>query len=414
MSGQSDVRRTLETVIAAAVSAAMALAYLVIVGRTLGPAEYADFSAALSVIYFFAIALTPVTPTLARVIAAMSVRGDIAGAARLRSSTLRNAAVALAAVAIAGAAVATPIARLLHFGTATTPLLAIVTASIFALLSVDRGALQGLLLFRQYNLSIVIETGLRLVGALILVKAVRMSAPSALVSYAAGVVVAEVAIAIVLSHTLPVASAARVDWQPLKTLAVPMFALMIAVAIFQNADMLAVKRWFAATPSGLYGAATALAKSFGVLFVPLYVLTGPILTRLYEARQPILRPALVFCGWFLLLSAVPLAIVILWPDVLVRVLYGPQFTASAPLIAPLGGVAIVTYCALLLVQVLITAEAFAFLRIYAAGAVVMLGGLFLFHDSFAHVIIVLYVSQLIVLGGVISALFRFNASRPAV
>ena len=52
------MRRTIELIAAAGTAALLTIAYLVYVARNIGPVEYADFSAALSVIYFFGVALS--------------------------------------------------------------------------------------------------------------------------------------------------------------------------------------------------------------------------------------------------------------------------------------------------------------------------------------------------------------------
>ena len=62
---------------------------------------------------------------------------------------------------------------------------------------------------------------------------------------------------------------------------------MVAAALYQNIDMMAVKRWFPPVTAGEYGAAAALAKMFGAVFTPLYVLTGPVLTQHHERGEPL-------------------------------------------------------------------------------------------------------------------------------
>lgn len=400
--------RALETIIAAGISAVLALGYLIAAGRALGPVAYADFAAALSVIYFFAMILTPVTPTLARVIAAMSVRNESGSIAALRSDVLRQSLFVAGAISVLGA-IASPIAaHILHFQSSLTFALAVAIAAFFALLSIDRGVLHGLLMFRDYNVSTIVETGVRLAGALALFTLARRSATLALWSYAAGVLLAEVIIALRLRSALPEKPDAVTDWRPLKRLAAPMVGLMLAVAVFQNADMLVVKRWFANEQSGQYGAATALARSFGVLFVPLYVLAGPILTRAHEEGRRIVRTATALLGIFLALSIIPLALLIARPELIMRLLYGEAFVPAAHLVAPLGGAIILMYCSLMLVQVLITVHSFAFLRIYGVVAVLQTIALLVHHDSFRDVISVLYAGQAIVLAGVIVLIRRFS------
>ena len=72
-------------------------------------------------------------------------------------------------------------------------------------------------------------------------------------------------------------------------LASPLLLLLLASAVYQNADMLAVKRWLPAAIAGQYGAASAMTRAFGVLFVPLYIISGPMLVALHEKGQSIVE-----------------------------------------------------------------------------------------------------------------------------
>lgn len=402
-----NVARAAETVIAAGAAAVLTMIYLILVGRALGPADYADFAAALSVMYFCGVALTPVTPTIARVVASLSVRGEHDSIAVLRRGALRVTAIATGIAAIVAIAVSPLIARWLHLRSTVTIVLAIVAAVLFALLSVDRGVLHGAMRFRTYNVSVVAEAAVRCLGAVILLWLAGASAPVALISYVVSHAVGELVILPRLPRGAP--RDAEPDWTPIATLAKPMFALMIAVALTQNADMLAVKHWFAAHDSGLYGAASALARSFGVVFVPLYVMAGPLLTARHEAQQPVVALAVRFTLTFLALAAIPLVVLIVAPEPVMRILYGDAFTGAAPLVAPLAGVIVLMYCALMLVQALITRGDFRFLRIYAAGAIVLVGGLAFFHANFRDIVAVLYASQVVVLAGVAFLITRSRA-----
>ncbi len=406
----TSLRRTLEAILAAGISAALTLGYIIFVGRALGPIDYADFSASLSLIYLFAVALTPITPTLSRVVATLAVREDWAAIRGVRRDVMRRAVMWLAGLTIAGLAVSPFVARALKLRSPITFCLAIVAAVFFALLSIDRGVLQGLMRFRQYNLNILIESSVRCFGAILLFSVVSRSTNLALASYVAAIVLAEATLALRLRREWRTTEQRPADWNQISRLALPMFGLMICVAIFQNADMLAVKRWLTPAESGLYGAATAMAKGFGVLFVPLYVLSGPILSALHESKRPLLGTILRFEAWFLALSAVPLLIYAILPDAILGLLYGQAFIGAAPLLLPLAGVSIITHSSLMLVQLLITVHDFRFLRVYAVMCAAQIAGLVFFHQSVGQILTVLYVCQSVVLVVVIAMISRDHAA----
>jgi O-antigen/teichoic acid export membrane protein len=201
----------------------------------------------------------------------------------------------------------------------------------------------------------------------------------------------------------------RVDGSEVRKVVLPITLLMFAVAAFQNSDMLVVKRFFTPATSGVYGAATALARAVGILFVPLYVIVSPILSGLHESGKPVFRATLGFTGVFLALVAIPLITIAGWSEPIVTLLYGRAFGAAAPLLLPLAGIAVIMYASLMLSQALITIGDHSFLIAYGVLAVVQVAALVRFHATFRDVFLTLYAVESTVLVAV--ALFFFRAWR---
>jgi O-antigen/teichoic acid export membrane protein len=390
-------------------AAVLTMGYVVLTGRILGPSEYSDFSAALSLIYFFAVTTSPLTPTIGRMIARLSARGDMPAIAALRRAVMVRTVLWLGLAALVGVALSPFLARLLNFRSALPVALALIASLLCAIVSIDRGLLHGLLRVRAYNVNTFVEAFVRFAGALILLRTVSASASSSLVSYVAGFVVAEILILATFRQG-PTHEVAPADRTEFKRLLIPMSILMLAVAILQNTDMLAVKRWAQASDAGLYGAAAALARGFGVVFVPLYVFSGPILAHAHEKGRRITSEALQLCGWFVAASTPALVVLALWARPIVVLLYGPVFAAAADFIVPLAGVAIITYLALLAVQVFITIDDFRFLGVYVAGAALQIVLLAVFHNTIASVLTVLYVCQGAILLVVSAMLWRVRTA----
>ena len=148
------MRRTLELLAAGGVSALLTIGYLIYVGRALGPAAYADFSTSLAFIYLVAIALSPLSPAIARITARRHARGDAASVEGLRRGVITPIVVAIAAGAAILALPVYGLSKLLRFESPVPMMLALGSALGFAVLSTDRGFLQGLFRFRAYNSSI--------------------------------------------------------------------------------------------------------------------------------------------------------------------------------------------------------------------------------------------------------------------
>jgi O-antigen/teichoic acid export membrane protein len=391
------LKRTGGLLAVAAVSALLTIGYLIYAGRVLGPSEYAEFSTALSFIYFFAIALSPLTPAIARVVARRAARGDARFVPAMRRGVVRPLAAALLLLAILLVWPVIELSRFLNFRSTTPLALAFATVLVFTLLSADRGFLQGLFRFGAYNSSVLVESFVRIVAGVAVLQLVSQSASGAMVGYFTAVIAAELVNAALLGGRGAAPQEVAVDWPELRRLFLPMMMLMVAAAVCQNIDMMAVKRWFAADFAGHYGAASALAKMFGVVFTPLYVLLGPMLTRHHERGENIVGPALQIAAIFAALSSVGLLLLIYRGEEIVALLFGVEFTPAAWVAAHLGAISILLHTSLLLTQVFITVHDFRFLKLFAIAAIVQVSGLALFHATVTEVLITLYAAQAVLL-----------------
>ncbi len=388
------MKRTLGLLVAGGTSALVTVAYLVYVGRVLGLSEYGEFSAALAFIYFGAITLSPLTPAIARTAARRFARGEAESVIHLRRGVVTPLMIALFVAAILLVLPVLALARALNFRSPLALMVALVAALTFALLSADRGFLQGLFRFRAYNASVLIESLVRLIAAIAIFRIVAPSAAAAVIAYLAAIVAAEIFNAVLFRGSGAVSEKAPVDWEELRGLFVPMMALMLAAALYQNADMMAVKRWFPPAVAGEYGAAAALAKMFGAVFTPLYVLAGPLLTQHQERGERLQGPALRIAAIFVGISSVGLALLLLQGHQIVRLLFGEAFGGAAGIAVHLGAISILIHTSLLLSQVFITVHDFRFLRWFAIAATVQVVGLALFHATIGEIVMTLYAAQL--------------------
>ena len=389
---QEDTRRGLELVAGAAVAALLTIAAMIYAGRVIGPEEYADFSAGLAVIYLVTLAMSPIIPTVARIAARSVTRDRIAAALSLRRSLLRATVAAIVVALPLLALTVGPASRWLRLRSSATLAWAIAAALAYVVVSIERGFLQGLFRFREYNANTIIEAAIR--AALVFGFAGSITAASfAVGAWAAGTLAALMVVFASLERESRRRAAGNVDWTEFFALLRPMILLMISLAIFQNTDMLAVKRFLAPEQAGAYGAASALSRGFGVLFVPLYALAGPLLTHAHERRKSVAAATWKLSGGYLALVAIPLIVIAVWHGPIVSLLYGSAYGPAGDVLLPLCGVTVITYCALMLSQGLITTGDYGFTLGYVIAALAQIAGLAFAHSSYRQVLAVLYVCQ---------------------
>jgi O-antigen/teichoic acid export membrane protein len=398
---RTEIGVAAELVAGAGVSAILVFAYIAYTARRLGPEANADFSSALSFIFVSTMALSTIATAVSRVAARLVARGDVGRVDALRSFVRSRFRRWTAAAIVVSCAAAIPLARLFHFRSIWTPMLALLCAIVFALASIERGFLQGLGRFRTQNLNTVFEAALRLVFALVLLAIMRRP-ESALVAY---LISMSIATALLLRRGAR-ESGGGDGWREVVRLASPLLLLLLGSAVYQNADMLAAKRWLPAVIAGQYGAASAMTRAFGVLFVPLYIISGPMLVALHEEGRSIVNATLRLCAYFLALCAVPLALLTWYGRELTTLLYGAAYAEAGSIAAALGGVLVIGYLTLLIAQARVTVGAFGVARIYAVFGVLQIALLVVMHDSVGSIITALIVVQGALLLIVLAALFR--------
>lgn len=389
---QTNLRRGIELVAGAGVAAVLTIAAMIYAGRVIGPAEYADVSAGLAVIYLFTLALSPVIPTVARVVAGYATNEKLDAVITLRRAVLRIAASSVAIAALVAAIVILPASHWLRLRSWTTLAWAVIATLAFLLVSIDRGFLQGLFRFRAYNFNTVLESAIRAALVFMFVR-ILPAANFAMAAWAAGTVVAAVVLATVLGREYGGGDGAHADWREFLALLRPMFVLMLSLAIFQNTDVIAVKRFFTPQAAGAYGAASALARGFGVLFVPLYALAGPMLTEARERKRDVFGATLRLSAGYVALVVMPLIVIAIWRGTIITLLYGSAYASASAVLLPLCGVSVLTYVALMLSQGLVTVGDYRFTWIDLGGAAAQMVGLAFAHHSYRQVLTVLYVCQ---------------------
>lgn len=387
---RQELLHTIELVAGGGVAAVLTFAFILVSGRMLGPAEYADFSAALSFFYFVAVATSPLTPTTARLVTLYRLRGEDDRVRALPRAVLQRvlrwSAIAAAPILIA----VIPLARIFRFQSPMTIVLALCSAILFTTVSVQRGVLQGLGRFREHVINTIVEAALRVAGAVVVLYYLP-SPTSALMAYLGALVIAELLLRRLLPSGEP--SSASIDWTEVKILAGPMLIAMLGVAVFQNAHVLAVKHWFAASEAGYYGAASSLASATSVLFVAVYTLSGPLLTDRHTRGETLLIPTLRLCGYFAALAAIPTLLFAFGANTVVAIVYGSAFRGAGAMLAALAGVPILTYLSLIIGQALITIGDRRFGRIYLGFAIIQVISFLFAHDTIRSIILSMYLVQ---------------------
>jgi O-antigen/teichoic acid export membrane protein len=301
-----------------------------------------------------------------------------------------------------------PIAHASGFDSAGPLALTCVAVFLGVEVGLARGVLRSLERYHAFAVNTVAEAALRL-GGVFVAMWLAASATGALVPMVGGLLAALALAHLQLAPRRRQAAAsgdAPFDPAGVVAFTVALFALAWIDGALHNVDVLWVKLRFDAHDSGVYGAAAAVTRLFGVVATPLTVLALPALTIQHERRQGP-GPALArICGYLIVVSALPLAILAAWPERVVDLLFGRDFRDAAPLLFPHGASVVVGYLSVLIGQAFAAIGRFRFLWLSAAGLALEVALLAAWSSSLREVALAVLAAKLVILVALAAAWMR--------
>jgi glycosyltransferase involved in cell wall biosynthesis/O-antigen/teichoic acid export membrane protein len=307
----SDTAKATAVACATLAGHALGLVFTLVFARMLGAAGYGALAAVMSAFIMLSIPGAALQVATARDAALGRLGADGAGAATLRSwtRTLTWSCVALALVAIP---LRRPLADALGVSQAWAAAALLPTGALWMLVSIQRGALQGLRRYRAVGWSIVVEAGLRLGLGIVLVL-VGAGVAGAFLGTPLSLLIITLLLGGDLRRELGRAEAGgptRRLREQLGAAGLPVVGLTL-LAVVQNLDVIVLRHGFNGPRAGSYAAAAVAAKTLVWVAVGIGLYLLPEATRVAASGQdprPVLRRSLVavtvLCAPVLVLFAV--------------------------------------------------------------------------------------------------------------
>src|SRR4051812_10271799 len=349
---------------------AVQLGFTIVFTRLLGKAGYGSLAALVSAFLILLVGGQALQVAAARetTLRALGEGGRLA--ATLRDWTIQLVGVTLAVAAL-GYVLRDPLAHLV--GVPEHPLAAaaiLPTGALWLLLSLQRGALQGVHAYAPVGISLVVEALMRLVCGLGLVL-IGAGVTGAFLGTPLALALTATALAVVLRRRLGPAdrehaprrlrSLLRGAWAPIGALAL--------LALLQNVDVIIVRHQLGGDQAGSYAAAAVAAKAVVWVAIGIALHLLPEATRRAAAGLdplPVLRRAL---GVLAVVAAPALLIFALAPKLLLRLAFGSEFVTAAGALVVLGLAMTLLACAYLTVQYMLALGRRSFLWVLGVVAV---------------------------------------------
>jgi O-antigen/teichoic acid export membrane protein len=303
-------------------------AFNLVAVRLLDPAEYADVALTVTLLLFSGFITVGFQMATARTVAEHGQGSTgAAGLARWFGRRAQRIGLALGACA----ALASPLLSAVFRTESPLPFLAVALALPFAFAAgVRRGFAQGEQRFGRLALSFQAEMVVRLgLGAALM---------GAGFGVAGGVgAIAASAVAATLGVWMPGGPAPRLDPARRRQLLAalwPSLALLVGEGLVNHADTIIVKQAFDPVVAGQFAAVALIGRSVFFVTWPIAMLLFPIAARRAAAGEAT-RPVLVLAvGAVAATGTVATAIAAAAPEVVTRLILGPDYVALAHLLAP--------------------------------------------------------------------------------
>lgn len=305
-------------------------------GRFLGPAQYGILGSLLAFITIITIPTNAVATIAMRFSAHYHAKGND-GMIRTFFKRLTRRLGVLGFIAAIILAILSPfLTDFLHLPS-NIPVILIAPIIIFAtLLPLNRGILQGLQRFPAAIINQNIDPLIKLVLGIVLVKL------GFGINGAIGALIVAVLVSYLLSY-IPLSPVLRAKASGTTTIpkevkqysVIALIAFLLAT-LLMNVDILLVKHFMPAYEAGLYAALSTMGKIILFVTTPIVSVMFPMISDLQGREQKHYR---VLIQSFLLVTFIALCGVVgyyLFPELVVKILYGPAYREVAPLLGIFG------------------------------------------------------------------------------
>jgi O-antigen/teichoic acid export membrane protein len=406
----SDTGRAAGLAAAMIASNAIGLVFTVVFARILGASGYGSLAALVSAWIILMVPGSALQIAVAREVSRATAGGSADAGAGVRR-WFRHLAIAMAIVAAAAIPLRDLIAAIVNVDEAWAAAAVPVTAMLWALVGVERGALQGFGRYRAVGVSIVAEATARLVIALALV-GVGLDVTGAFLGSALSLVAVGAALAVPLRDLLP-RPRGGVALPPLRDLLsearVPVIGLTLLFTL-QEVHVIVVKHQATGDTAGSYAVAAVAAKAIVWVAVGLGLYLLPEAAR--RARTGVDgRPVLVRSLGLIALCAVPMMLIFAFgAEQLLEAVFGDDLTEAAGALPWLGLAMTLLACSYLAVQYLLALGRWRFIWVLAAAAAVEVALLAVIDADLTEVGMALFAIQLCCAAVMVTAALRTRGS----
>jgi len=359
-------------------------------GRALGPAGYGILGSLLAAAYMLSVPLGAVSTIVTKFVSEFKAREEYGKVAFLLFSAVRKLSRYAILIFIGLSLSSWLIADFLQIPSPVPVILTGLLLAFAVILSIPRGVLRGLQNFGQLGLNISLEALVRLLLGLLLVS-VGLGVNGAILAYGLAYLAATFLTFGPLSFLFRVRNE-TIEVSSIFKFSLHALAASICLAIMTNVDLIFVKHFFTSEEAGVYTVLSVLGKLIffvsTAFTIPMFPLVSELDTR-GKSTVSVLKKSSIYV---ILFSGIVMAAYWLFPSFVVRTIYGPAYSAAAPLLGIFGVAMGLIALVMVYTAYLLALRDMRLVKILLGCTLVEIVLLGLFHDTLLQVVHVLIIT----------------------
>ena len=332
------IRGSMILLVTSTMAAAINYVFQFGMGRLLGPADYGILATFYSILYIMSAPTQAVQLTITKFIAEFKAQNQFSEIKDLLFRSTKKIFLLSVAVFLIFAVLSPQISKFLNISqTSITIAFSFVFLGLF-ILPGARGFLQGMQKFKALGLSMITESTIKLVLSLILVFA-GFSVAGAVWGTNISLFLAFIIVVLLMFRLLKKYEITSLDNEKKSEIykyAIPMLVALSSITALYSIDVILVKHFFVAEEAGIYAAASLIAK---IIFFGLMPISNAMFPKIAELKAKSQGYGNVFIKSIAIvtgLSALATAVYYLAPGFVDKLLFGPEYAATVPLIGLFG------------------------------------------------------------------------------
>jgi len=388
--------------------------YHSIAGRTLGPRQYGEVAALVSLYTVGTIANLTLVLVLARYAANLDVAGRPGAIRHIVRRSSQLLILPTVAFCLLTAAVAVPLARFENFASPVPVLWLGLAIAVYCFTAIPRGVLQGTQRFTALSANLGLELVVR-VASLVVLLAIGLAVTGSMIAMLIGVTFAY------LVGTWMLRDLFRIEREPVRMRAMAAFGMTAAagtlgVLLLYNLDVVLAVHYLDKHDAGIYG---SLNKIEVIIYYGTLSVSQVLFPRVVEAIATRRHPARLLLLSAGLMATLGLGAVVVFGvtrGLIAALLFGSQFSAAQPYVLAVTFIGLGLSLDNLLVQFLMAVHDRVFIPILGASCILLVALIAAFHGGLTQIIgavMVTIFSLLVVLAIRCALLFRRLHPEPA-